>query len=55
MFQHDNYLIHRDIKAENVFFADVKRNIVKVGDFGFATQVKNDCLKRSRHPYICYF
>ena len=37
-YMHNSLFIHRDLKAENVFFA-AGRDMVKVGDFGFATQV----------------
>lgn len=39
---HSHNIIHRDIKAENIFFANLQPIIVKIGDFGFSIEASQD-------------
>jgi len=49
-FLHLNGFIHRDVKAENFFVA--KKNIIKLGDFGEATRVRNRSSTASRRMTV---
>lgn len=39
-FQHRKGIVHRDIKADNIFFANSR--LIKLGDFGFSTKSDRD-------------
>lgn len=41
MCAHDQYVMHRDIKLENIFF-DTENKSYKLGDFGIAKCIEND-------------
>ena len=41
-YLHSLSIVHRDIKAENIFFANLQPIIVKIGDFGFSIEASQD-------------
>jgi len=43
---HQNGLVHRDLKPDNIFLGRVERNLVKVLDFGIAAHVASEKLTK---------
>ncbi|KAG7218206.1 hypothetical protein INR49_007979, partial [Caranx melampygus] len=39
-YMHDRRILHRDLKAKNVF---LKRNLLKIGDFGVSRLLMGSC------------
>lgn len=38
-YMHNNHILHRDIKPQNILLHD---NIIKICDFGFSTMIKEN-------------
>eukprot|EP00826_Nyctotherus_ovalis_P049644 TRINITY_DN6015_c0_g6_i1.p1 TRINITY_DN6015_c0_g6~~TRINITY_DN6015_c0_g6_i1.p1 ORF type:complete len:345 (-),score=81.09 TRINITY_DN6015_c0_g6_i1:67-1101(-) len=51
---HSLNVVHRDLKLENILFADAKRRRVKVVDFGIAGLVQDDKAEKSRAGSLRY-
>jgi len=41
-YMHKNNIIHRDLKPQNILWQDDKEEIVKIIDFGYAIQLKEN-------------
>jgi len=39
-YLHQNHIMHRDLKPQNIIFQDDKLDIIKIIDFGYATKLK---------------
>ena len=48
---HDNGVIHRDIKDDNIFVSD--KGEFKIGDFGVSKVLKDSCNSKHNHSSCC--